>query len=176
MFPKGHAVAYVMMAVRVAYYKVYYPLAYYATYFTVRGADDFDADLICKGETAVHAKLQELYALGNQATVKDKGLITVLELSFEMYKRGFKMLKVDLYESHATKFLIVDNALRPPLSSLQGVGVNAAKSIAEARKDGEFISKEDLRLRSKISKTVIETLSNHGCLEGMSETNQLSLF
>ena len=176
MFPKGHAVAYVMMAVRVAYYKVYYPLAYYATYFTVRGADDFDADLVCKGETAVHAKLQELYALGNQATVKDKGLITVLELSFEMYKRGFKMLKVDLYKSDATKFLIVDNALRPPLSSLQGVGVNAAKSIAEARKDGEFISKEDLRLRSKVSKTVIETLSNHGCLEGMSETNQLSLF
>ena len=176
MFPKGHAVAYVMMAVRVAYYKVYYPLAYYATYFTVRGADDFDADLVCKGETAVHAKLQELYALGNQATVKDKGLITVLELSFEMYKRGFKMLKVDLYKSDATKFLIVDNALRPPLSSLQGVGVNAAKSIAEARNDGEFISKEDLRLRSKVSKTVIETLSNHGCLQGMSETNQLSLF
>ena len=176
MFPKGHAVAYVMMAVRVAYYKVYYPLAYYATYFTVRGADDFDADLVCKGETSVHAKLQELYALGNQATVKDKGLITVLELSFEMYKRGFKMLKVDLYKSDATKFLIVDNALRPPLSSLQGVGVNAAKSIAEARKDGEFISKEDLRLRSKVSKTVIETLSNHGCLQGMSETNQLSLF
>ena len=176
MFPKGHAVAYVMMAVRVAYYKVYYPLAYYATYFTVRGADDFDADLICKGETAVHARLQELYELGNQATVKDKGLITVLELSFEMYKRGFKMLKVDLYKSDATKFLIVDNALRPPLSSLQGVGVNAAKSIAEARNDGEFISKEDLRLRSKVSKTVIETLSNHGCLQGMSETNQLSLF
>ena len=86
MFPKGHAVAYVMMAVRVAYYKVYYPLAYYATYFTVRGADDFDADLICKGETAVHARLQELYELGNQATVKDKGLITVLELSLKCIK------------------------------------------------------------------------------------------
>ena len=176
MFPKGHAVAYCMMAVRVAYYKVYYPLAYYATYFTVRGADDFDAELICKGESAVHAKLQELYALGNSATVKDKGLITVLELSFEMYKRGFEMLKVDLYESDATKFQIVGNALRPPLSSLQGVGVNAAKAIFEARKDGEFISKEDLRIRSKVSKTVIETLSIHGCLKGMSETNQLSLF
>ena len=176
MFPKGHAVAYCMMAVRVAYYKVYYPLAYYATYFTVRGADDFDAELICKGESAVHAKLQELYALGNSATVKDKGLITVLELSFEMYKRGFEMLKVDLYESDATKFQIVGNALSPPLSSLQGVGVNAAKAIFEARKDGEFISKEDLRIRSKVSKTVIETLSVHGCLKGMSETNQLSLF
>lgn len=176
MFPKGHAVAYVMMAVRVAYFKVYYPLAYYATYFTVRGADDFDADLVCKGEGAIHAKLQELYSLGNNATVKDKGLITVLELSFEMYKRGFNMLKVDLYKSDATKFLIVNDALRPPLSSLQGVGVNAAKAIAEARVNGEFISKEDLRLRTKVSKTVIETLGNHGCLEGMSETNQLSLF
>lgn len=176
MFPKGHAVAYVMMAVRVAYFKVYYPLAYYATYFTVRGADDFDADLVCKGEGAIHAKLQELYSLGNNATVKDKGLITVLELSFEMYKRGFNMLKVDLYKSDATKFLIVNDALRPPLSSLQGVGVNAAKAIAEARVNGEFISKEDLRLRTKVSKTVIETLGSHGCLEGMSETNQLSLF
>ncbi|MEG1870539.1 MAG: PolC-type DNA polymerase III, partial [Peptostreptococcaceae bacterium] len=176
MFPKGHAVAYVMMAVRVAYFKVYYPLAYYATYFTVRGADDFDADLVCKGDSAVSAKLQELYALGNNATVKDKGLMTVLELSFEMYKRGFKMLKVDLYKSDATKFLILDNSLRPPLSSLQGVGVNAAKAIAEARVNGEFISKEDLRLRTKVSKTVIETLGNHGCLGGMSETNQLSLF
>ena len=176
MFPKGHAVAYCMMAMRVAYYKVYYPLAYYATFFTVRGADDFDGELICKGESAVEAKLKELYALGNSATVKDKGLITVLELSFEMFKRGFKIMKVDLYESDATKFQIVGNALRPPLSSLQGVGVNAAKSIVEARKDGEFISKEDLRVRSKVSKTVIETLSVHGCLEGMSETNQLSLF
>ncbi len=176
MFPKGHAVAYVMMAVRVAYFKVYYPEAYYATYFTVRGADDFDAELICKGESAVKAKLDELYELGNKATVKDKGLITVLELSYEMYKRGFNLLKVDLYKSDATKFIIEKEGLRPPLSALQGVGVNAAKSIAEARKNGEFISKEDLRIRSKVSKTVIETMSIHGCLEGMSETNQLSLF
>ena len=176
MFPKGHAVAYVMMAVRVAYYKVYYPLAYYATYFTVRGSDDFDADLICKGEGAVHQKMQELYALGNSISVKDKGLLTVLELSFEMFKRGFKMLKVDLYDSEAVKFKIEGNALRPPLNSLVGLADNAAKSIVEARGEGEFISKEDLRLRAKVSKTVIETLNNHGCLEGMSETNQLSLF
>ena len=175
MFPKGHAVAYVMMAVRIAYYKVYYPLAYYATYFTVR-ADDFDADLICKGEGAVHSKLQELYALGNAASVKDKGLMTALELSFEMYKRGFKLLKVDIYKSEATKFIIEDNELRPPINALQGVGDNAARSIVEARVNGEFISKEDLRLRAKVGKAIIETLSNHGCLEGMSETNQLSLF
>ncbi|MGL4774700.1 MAG: PolC-type DNA polymerase III, partial [Clostridium sp.] len=175
MFPKGHAVAYVMMAVRIAYYKVYYPHAYYATFFTVR-ADDFDADLICKGEGAIHARLQELYELGNGATVKDKGLMTSLELAFEMYKRGIKLLKVDLYKSEAVKFIIEDGNLRPPINALAGVGDNAAKSIVEARKDGEFISKEDLRLRAKVTKTVIETLSNHGCLEGLSETNQLSLF
>ena len=175
MFPKGHAVAYVMMAVRIAYFKVYYPEAYYATYFTVR-ADDFDADLICKGSGAIKAKLDELYELGNKATAKDKGLITVLELSYELYARGLKFKRVDLYISEATKFTIEEDGIRPPISALQGVGDNAAKSIVEARKQGEFISKEDLRVRAKVSKTVIETLSNHGCLEGMSETNQLSLF
>ncbi|MBP1888511.1 DNA polymerase-3 subunit alpha (Gram-positive type) [Clostridium moniliforme] len=175
MFPKGHAVAYVMMAVRIAYYKVYYPKAYYATYFTVR-ADDFDADLICKGEGAVYEKLHELYDLGNAATTKEKGMITSLEMAFEMYKRGFKFLKVDLYKSEATKFIIEGNGLRPPINALQGVGDNAAKSIVEARAFGEFISKEDLRLRAKITKTAVEMLDNHGCLEGLPETNQLSLF
>jgi len=164
-----------MMAVRIAYFKVYYPLAYYATFFTVR-ADDFDADLICKGEGAVHSKLQELYALGNAVSVKDKGLMTALELSFEMYKRGFNLLKVDIYISEATKFKIEGNGLRPPINALQGVGDNASRSIVEARVNGEFISKEDLRIRAKVGKAIIETLSVHGCLEGMSETNQLSLF
>ncbi|QLY82022.1 PolC-type DNA polymerase III [Clostridium intestinale] len=175
MFPKGHAVAYVMMAVRIAYFKVYHPLAYYATYFTVR-ADDFDAELICKGEGAIKNKLQEIYQMGNNVTQKDKGLMTILEIAFEMIKRGFKFLKVDLYESDSIKFKIENGAIRPPMNSLQGVGDNAAKSIVEVRKDGEFISKEDLRIRAKISKTVIETLTIHGCLEGLGETNQISLF
>lgn len=175
MFPKGHAVAYVMMAVRIAYFKVYYPQAYYATYFTVR-ADDFDANLICLGEGAVHAKLQELYALGNNASVKDKGMITVLELCFEAYKRGVNFLRVDLYKSDAVKFIIEDGNLRPPLNAIPGIADNAAKGIVEARKNGEFISKEDLRIRAGVSKTAIEGLTSHGCLEGMSETNQLSLF
>ncbi|PRR84200.1 PolC-type DNA polymerase III [Clostridium vincentii] len=175
MFPKGHAVAYVMMAVRIAYFKVYYPLAYYATYFTVR-ADDFDAELICKGEGAIYHNLQELYEIGNAASVKEKGLTTALELSFEMIKRGFEFLKVDLYESDATKFKIEGNSLRPPINALVGVGDNAAKSIINARQDGEFISKEDLRRRAKITKTAIETMTQHGCLDGMSDTNQLSLF
>ena len=175
MFPKGHAVAYVMMAVRIAYHKVYYPKAYYATYFTVR-ADDFDANLIVKGESAIKAKMDELTAMGNDIGQKEKGLLTTLELSYEMFKRGIKLLNVDLYESEAVKFKIEDDAIRPPLSGLEGVGENAAKSIVLEREKGEFISKEDLRIRCKVSKTVIETLDNHGCLKGMPNTNQLSFF
>ncbi|GAA0176884.1 PolC-type DNA polymerase III [Clostridium sediminicola] len=176
MFPKGHAVAYVMMAMRIAYYKVYYPEAYYSAYFTVRGIDDFDADLICKGIDSVKLKIKEIEDMGNAVSQKEKGLLTILELSHEMYIRGINFLKVDLYKSDASKFLIMEDGILPPLCALAGVGVNAAKSIAEARKAGEFISKEDLRLRSKVTKSVIETLSIHGCLKGMPETNQLCLF
>nr|WP_125153735.1 PolC-type DNA polymerase III [Clostridium rectalis] len=175
MFPKGHAVAYVMMAVRIAYYKVYYPQAYYATYFSVR-ADDFDADVILNGDEAVLRKIDEIIAMGNNATQKDKGLLTILEICHEMFKRGIKFLRADLYKSDSIKFLIEENGIRIPLSALQGVGKNAAKNILEARVKGEFISKEDLRLRSKATKTVIEALEKHGCLKGMQETNQISLF
>ncbi|MBZ9608283.1 PolC-type DNA polymerase III [Clostridium estertheticum] len=175
MFPKGHAVAYVMMAVRIAYYKVYYPKEYYATFFTIR-ADDFDANLIVKGESAISAKMDELTALGKDIGMKEKGLLTALELSFEMYKRGIKLLNVDLYKSEAVKFIIEDDAIRPPLSGLEGVGENAAKSIVLERPEGEFISKEDLRIRCKVSKTVIESLDNHGCLKELPDTNQLSFF
>jgi DNA polymerase-3 subunit alpha (Gram-positive type) len=175
MFPKGHAVAYVMMAVRIAYHKVYYPKEYYATYYTVR-ADDFDANLIVKGESAIKAKIDELLALGNDIAVKEKGLLTTLEISYEMFKRGIKLLSADVYKSEAVKFTIEGDSIRPPLSALEGVGENAAKSIVLLRDQGEFISKEDLRIRCKVSKTVIETLANHGCLKGLPETNQLSFF
>lgn len=175
MFPKGHAVAYVMMAVRIAYFKVYYPKAYYATYFTVR-ADDFDGDIVIKGEEAIKDKMAEINALGNNVGPKEKGLLTILELAFEMYKRGIKFLPVDIYKSDAVKFTIEGESIRIPLSGLQGVGVNAAKALAEVREQGEFISKEDIRNRSKVTKTVIEALSNHGALGDLPETNQLSLF
>jgi DNA polymerase-3 subunit alpha (Gram-positive type) len=175
MFPKGHAVAYVMMAVRIAYYKVYYPKEYYATFFTIR-ADGFDANMIVKGESAMKVKMDELTAMGNDIGVKEKGLLTTLELCYEMYKRGIKLLNVDLYKSEAIKFTIEDDAIRPPLNALEGVGENAAKSIVLIRPQGEFISKEDLRIRCKVSKTVVETLANHGCLKGLPETNQLSFF
>ena len=176
MFPKGHAVAYVMMAVRVAYFKVYHPIAYYTTYFTVR-ADDFDADLICRGEAFISAKMKELNRLGNAISTKEKGTLTTLEIAYEMCKRGIKLNKVDVYKSNALKFKIEeDKSITPPLNALQGVGDNAAKSIVEVRADGEFISKEDLRIRAKVSKTVIEALSNHGCISSLQETNQISLF
>ncbi len=175
MFPKGHAVAYVMMAMRIAYFKVYYPLAYYAAYFSTR-ASDFDGELILQGEHAVRKKLDEYYELGNNASTKEKNMITILEIVFEMYKRGLSFKPVDLYLSHGKKFQIEDGAIRPPLSCLVGVGVNAANSIYEEARIREFISKEDLRLRCRISKTVIETLDNCGALEGMNDTNQLSFF
>ncbi|MEG1255188.1 PolC-type DNA polymerase III [Clostridium sp.] len=175
MFPKGHAVAYVTMAVRIAYFKVYYPKAYYATYFTVR-ADDFDGDLAIKGEEAIKYSMDELNGLGNNIGTKEKGLLTALELCYEMYKRGIKFLPVDVYKSDPVKFIIEGEYIRIPMSGLVGVGVNAANGIAEARKDGEFISKEDLRIRSKATKTVIEALYNHGAIGNLPETNQLSLF
>lgn len=175
MFPKAHACAYVIMAFRIAYFKVYYPEAFYATYFTVR-ADDFDIDLVLGGKEAIREKIRELESKGNEATAKEKNLITILEVALEMYCRDVKMLPVDLYKSDPMKFLITEEGIRPPLSSLQGLGVAAAKSISEARKNGKFVSIEDLRERARVSKTVIDMLRNHGALDGIPETSQISLF
>lgn len=175
MFPKGHAVAYVMMAVRIAYYKVYHPLAYYAAYYSTRAAD-FDGAVMLKGESAVRQRLDEILQLGNDASNKEKTMVTVYEIVYEMYKRGFRFKSVDLYASHGTRFLLEDGQIRPPLSALQGVGTTAANSIYNEARCGTFISKEDLRLRCKVSKTVIEALEQQGALEGLDETNQISLF
>ncbi|KGG80843.1 DNA polymerase III PolC [Caloranaerobacter azorensis H53214] len=175
MFPKAHAVAYVMMSFRIAYFKVHYPEAFYATYFTSKAAD-FDAELITKGPEIIKKKITELEELGNSKTAKEKNLLTVLEVALEMYLRGFKFCKVDLYESDSDKFIITKRGILPPLKSLQGVGENAARSIVKERINGEFLSIEDLVNRTKVTKTVIEALKNHGCLEDMPESNQLSLF
>lgn len=175
MFPKAHAAAYVLTAIRIGWFKVYQPLAFYVTYFTVR-ADEFDAELMTHGKEKVRSRITELEKLGNTISAKDKNVLTILEIANEMYSRGFKFLPIDLYKSDATKFLIEDNAIRPPLNSLQGLGSAAANAIVEARADGEFISIEDLRMRSKASKTVIEILQQNGCLEGIPESSQMSLF
>lgn len=176
MFPKAHAVAYVMMSFRLAYYKVHYPEAFYATYFTTK-AEDFDADLIVKGLDSIRNKMDEIISLGNDATAKEKNMLTVLEVAYEMYARNIKILPVDIYKSDSTEFKVMgENQILPPMIALQGVGENAAIHIQQERENGEFISKEDLRKRTKISKTVIETLTNHGSLDNMSDKNQLSLF
>lgn len=175
MFPKAHAAAYVLMAVRIAYFKVHFPLLYYAAYFTVR-ADDFDLDIMVKGSTSIRAKIEEINAKGLDAAPKEKSLLTVLELALEMCERGFSFQKVDLYRSSASEFIIDGDTLLPPFNALNGVGTNAAINIVRAREEREFLSIEDLQQRSKSTKTVIEHLLDHGCLEGLPESNQLSLF
>ncbi|WP_337969768.1 PolC-type DNA polymerase III [Virgibacillus salexigens] len=175
MFPKAHAAAYVLMAVRIAYFKVHHPIFFYAAYFTVR-ADDFELDTMIKGSQAIRKRMEGITAKGNDASPKEKSLLTVLEISLEMCERGFSISKVDLYNSSATEFIVDGDKLIPPFNAVDGLGTNAAINIVKAREEGEFLSKEDLRERSKISKTVLEYLDNHGCLEGMAEQNQLSLF
>lgn len=175
MFPKAHAAAYVISAVRTAYFKVYYPIAYYSTYFTVR-AEDFDVDLCCRGYEAIFKKLKEIEDKGFQASPKEKGMISILEMALEMTARGFSFKTIDLYRSEAARFVIDGTTLIPPFSAIQGVGVNAAKNIAAAKDDGEFLSIEDFQTRTKVTKTVLEILSTMGCFRGLPESNQLSLF
>ncbi|QDP40211.1 PolC-type DNA polymerase III [Radiobacillus deserti] len=175
MFPKAHAAAYVLMAVRIAYFKVHYPIFFYAAYFSVR-ADDFDLNVMVKGSQEIRKRIEEIQSKGNDASPKEKNLLTVLEIALEMNERGFSFQRVDLYKSSATDFIVDGNTLIPPFNAVDGLGTNAALNIVKAREEGEFLSKEDLRERSKISKTVLEYLDQHGCLEGMADANQLSLF
>lgn len=176
MFPKAHAAAYVMMAFRIAWFKVYYPEAFYATYFSVR-ADSFDANIVSKGLDTVKRTIEEIERKGNNATNKEKDLQTVLEVAQEMYVRGIKCLPVDLYKSDATKFQITKDGLLPPFTALQGLGASAARNIVEARNQyDEFVSIDDLKMKSGISKAVIEILENHGCLSGLEQSSQMSLF
>ena len=175
MFPKAHAAAYVLMAVRIAYFKVHYPILYYAAYLTVR-ASDFDLISMVNGSQTIRAKLDEINAKGLEASPKEKNLLTVLEIALEMSERGIKIQKVDLYKSHANEFIIEGNTLIPPFNSIPGLGTNVAFQIAKARIDGEFLSKEDLQQRGKVSKTIIEYMDAMGCLEGLPDANQLSLF
>lgn len=177
MFPKAHAVAYVLMAVRIAYFKVYYPIQYYATYFSIR-ADEFDIKVMTKGSSAILAKMNELSSNGQSIAPKEKSLLTVLEVALEMSERGFYFNNVDLYKSEASRFLIDDDkrTLIPPFSVLTGCGVNAAKNIVKTRSEGEILSIEDLQTRSKATKTVIEALNEYGCLKDLPTSNQLTFF
>ncbi|EPZ39204.1 DNA polymerase III PolC [Anoxybacillus ayderensis] len=175
MFPKAHAAAYVLMAVRIAYFKVHHPLLYYASYFTVR-AEDFDLDAMIQGSAAIRKRIEEIQAKGLDASPKEKSLLTVLEIALEMCERGFSFKNIDLYRSQATEFIIDGNSLIPPFNAIPGLGTNVAQSIVRAREEGEFLSKEDLQQRGKVSKTILEYLESRGCLQSLPDHNQLSLF
>lgn len=176
MFPKAHAAAYVMMAFRIAYFKINYPEAYYATYFTVRACDDFDYSCMCKGMDVAKAAMREIHAKGMESTAKDKAKMTVLELIVEFYARGFKFLPIDLYKSDSRKFIVTEEGLIPPFNSLQGLGTNAAQSIVDGRAAGEFHTIEELKERTSLGRSLIDLLKENGVLNGIPETNQLSLF
>jgi DNA polymerase-3 subunit alpha (Gram-positive type) len=175
MFPKAHAAAYVTMAFRIAWFKVHMPKAYYAAYFSIR-AKQFDSDAMMHGVENVKNKMKAIDLEGNAAANKDKEMYPVLELVLEMNLRGIDFLPVDLYKSHYEKFLVEPDGLRPPLSAINGLGPIDAENIYNAAKDGVFMSISDMQIRSKVGKVAIETLRGAGCLDGMSESNQMSLF
>ncbi|NLJ80651.1 MAG: PolC-type DNA polymerase III [Firmicutes bacterium] len=175
MFPKAHAVAYVMMAFRIAYFKVHYPAEFYAALFSLRPGD-FDAHLISQGEQKVRRQLLLIAEKGPKATAKERTVATLLEIVLEAMARDIKFLPVDLYKSSEKSFQIEEGGLLPPLAALQGIGGSAAANIVRARREGDFISIEDLRQKSGVTKAVIDALRQHGSLAGLPETNQLTLF
>jgi len=174
MFPKAHAAAYVTMAFRIAYCKVHYPLAFYMAYYSVR-ADDFDYALMANGHGVVKEKIKEISEMETK-TQKDKNVLSILEVCDEMYARGYSFCPIDLYASSADKFREVDGKILPPLSSMQGLGAAAAQSIAEARRDGPFLSIDDLVQRSGANKSVIEIMMKSGVLADLPEISQTTLF
>ena len=164
-----------MMALRIAYFKVYFPLVYYAGYFSVR-ADDFDVVAMAHGKDAVKARMQQINDQGNEASAKDKSLLTILELANEMLERGYNFEMVDLNRSAATDWLIDGDSLIAPFRAIPGLGVNVAKQIVAARAQRPFLSKEDLSERGKVSQTLIQFMTANHVLDDLPDENQLSLF
>ena len=177
LFPKAHAVAYVMMAFRIAWFKVYHPLAFYAAYFYRRSQKGgFDVGLMTCGLDAVKANIEAIEN-NESATDKDEDLLTTLEVAYEYYIRGFEFLPIDIYKSEATKFVIEDGKLRPPFVSVSGLGENAALDIVKGRKGQQFLSIEEFSLACpKVSKTHIQMLKDAGAFGDLAETSQVSLF
>lgn len=175
LFPRAHAVAYVMMAFRIAWFKVYEPLAYYAAYFTIRAEGAFNAAVILRGLASQSAELARINSLPHPTAV-EKGSATVIEAAVEMYLRGLKFLPIDLNKSSASEFLMEDGALRPPFNCIPALGNTVAKEIVEARREHPFTSKEDLKKRGKVSQSIIDTMDEMGILHGMPEEEQINLF
>ena len=175
MFPKAHAAAYVMMAYRIAYCKVYYPLAYYAAYFSIR-ASAFSYELMCQGKERLEYYIRDYKKRSDSLSNKEQETLKDMRLVQEMYARGFEFLPIDIYKSKATKFQIVDGKLLPPFSSIEGMGDKAADAVEMAAVDGPYLSLDDFRQRTKVSKTVIDFMAELGIFGDLPESNQLSIF
>ena len=178
MFPKAHACAYVMSAIRIAWFKVYKPLFYYAAFFSIR-VDDYDIETMIKGYNAIKTRYEDLMAKGFEVTNKESNIIDSLHVALEATARGIKFAPISLEKSDATRFVVDtehENTLIPPFKTIDGLGLTVAKTIVEARENGPFLSKEDLQKRGKVSKTLTDKMSEMGILNELPDSNQLSLF
>ena len=175
MFPKAHAAAYVMMAWRIAYCKVFYPLAYYAAFFSIR-ANGFSYELMCQGRERLEYHLEDYRKRSDTLTQKEQATLRDMRIVQEMYARGFEFMPIDIYRAKARHFQIIDGKLMPSLSSIDGLGEKAAEAIVDAVMDGPFLSKEDFRSRTKVSKTICDLMADLNLLGDLPESNQLSLF
>ena len=175
MFPKAHAAAYVMMAWRIAYCKVFYPLAYYAAYFSIR-ATGFNYEIMCQGKERLEYFYKDYTRRKDSLSKKEQDVYRDMRIVQEMYARGFDFTPIDIYRALPDRFQIIDGKLMPALNTIEGMGDNAAIAVAEAAKDGKFLSKDDFRQRTKVTKSTIDLMADLGLLGDMPESNQLSLF
>ena len=174
MFPKAHAAAYVMMAYRIAWFKIYYPAEYYTAFFSIR-ATSFNYETMCRGRDRLEYAIKEILR-SEDAKKADQDSIKDMKIVREMYARGIEFLPIDIYKADAKRFTIHDGKIMAALNTIKDVGDNAAESIAAAAKNGPFLSKDDLRSRSKVSTKNVEYMSELGLLQGLPDTDQLSLF
>ena len=175
MFPKAHAAAYVMMAWRIAYCKINYPQAYYASYFSIR-ASAFSYEIMCQGQKHLEDVMKDYKSRSDSLSKKEQDTLKDMKIVQEMYARGFEFEPIDIFRAHSRNFQIFDGKIMPSLSSIDGLGEKAADAIVEAAKDGPFLSKDDFRMRTKASKTIIDLMSDLGILGDLPESNQISLF
>ncbi|MBQ2765582.1 MAG: PolC-type DNA polymerase III, partial [Clostridia bacterium] len=175
MFPKAHAAAYVMSAIRLGWYKIYYPLEFYAAFLTV-APGGFDAEIAMSGKAGIKAVMEEIRKKGTEATQKEKETVDTFQMVTEMYARGFKFLPVDLFKSEAFAFKPEDGKIRMPFTALGGLGEKAAMKIVEVRDSENLLSIEELQMKAGLSKSVIDLLRKNGAFGSLTETNQLSFF